>query len=497
MRKRKFLAGMSAAVIALSMLASCGKAAVPVMSEEEITASKEMTQNDYRGGVIRTKQLGQGVLDVMTTMKQNNVTIRTDNPNSFWTQEGYQDFVVDFLNCPAINDTEWFNEEEMTWEETYDKVATSENSFTKYNKDKNTYSLKDSVTIKRNEKDDYSVTFPANILYSGVKYEGVFTYHIFYDCDKDWCKAYTETNFNSNIPLCNPNLYEYARIDADTFAIQTSKERLVIVLEPADGDTDIKERKLKEFYYSKLTEDGERTTFEPFTVHPDITENGFYDDSARLTNETFAAFPFVNEKGDLYNRYGKNDSMFLKEDIKGTINGSWVLEDKSLQQAIIYKDGALVVVTYNKLTEGYERFVYTLDGVSDATVNELIGMIEIKDLVGTKKAETTEPVGAPSQGVDLEKEPYGARGATAEDGEAEANVGTIIKNAETTTTTAAVTEAPAETVPEAAETQVSEEAPAETSAPTEETPAETQVSEENPAETPAETTAATEEVPAS
>lgn len=88
-----------------------------------------------------------------------------------------------------------------------------------------------------------------------------------YDCDKDWCKAYQETDVNSSytvMPEITTQMFEYARINNDTFAIQTSRERLLVVLNPADSDTLISGRTIKEFYYSKLTQDGQRTTFTPY-----------------------------------------------------------------------------------------------------------------------------------------------------------------------------------------------------------------------------------------
>ena len=75
-------------------------------------SGKELLQNDYRGGMMRADVVKNTVLKAIDTLKQGNITIRSDNPNSYWTAEGYQDFVANFFSTSIINDTQWFNEEE-------------------------------------------------------------------------------------------------------------------------------------------------------------------------------------------------------------------------------------------------------------------------------------------------------------------------------------------------------------------------------------------------
>ena len=470
---KKILAAVCALAFSATILSGCSvhfKSKEPALSPEEEAAQNEIRQNDYRGSVIRTQALQQNVLTMMENMKQNNVTLRTDNPNSFWTQDGYQDFVVNFLNSDIIDDTQWFNEEEYDWEETLDVISTTEGNLTHQDGDK--FVLNDNVTILRNEKDDYSMTAPGSIWYQGVDYGGALNYRILYDCDKDWAKAYAETNMNADVPSITAKLYEYARIDNNTFAIQTSKERLVVVLEDAVEDTDLKDRNIKEFYYSKLTTDGERTTFEPYMPRKTTMPDGTFDEEAEQKNYMMAAYPFINEKGDIYNLYGKSNSIFLTDDITTNLNGNWVFEDKSLQQAIVFKDGALVVVTYNKLSENYERFIYTLPDTPDAVVNELVGMVEIKDLVGTKKTMPAAVKPTDETAKDEASQLYG---------DIDETVDVDLSSATATTTAAADTPAP--------ETSVSEEG-AVTSAPAETVPADTSVSAEG--EQPADTEATTE-----
>lgn len=352
--------------------------------------SREMKQNDYRGGVTRTNQLKTAVLDTIETMKSNNVTLRSSNPNSFWTTDGYQDFVVNFLSAPIIEDTQWFNEEETSWDEIVSWMGTVDSSFTKTTD--SGFSLIDGIDIKRNEKDDYTVL---NVPVSGVMFagqensesdiKGTENYKVLYDCDKDWCKAYSTLDLNTDyIPDIVPEIYEYARLDDNTFVVQTSRERLMVILEPAEQDTDFEDRTVKEFYYSKLVQDGMRTTYEPYHALAEYDdETGEFLDQNSMKNKAIQGYKVINGDGDIATQYGKKESLFLKEDVS-KLGTDWVFEDRSLQQTICYKDRCLVVITYNKLTEKYELFTYSAENVTDSDIKKLENMVKIEGLVGNR-----------------------------------------------------------------------------------------------------------------
>ena len=101
--------------------------AAPVVID---TATREIQQNDFLGGVMRTLALQTTVLGIMENMKRNNIVVREDNPNSYWTTDGYQDFVSTFLATPIINDVQWFNEEETDWNTVVTQIYSVPNSFT-------------------------------------------------------------------------------------------------------------------------------------------------------------------------------------------------------------------------------------------------------------------------------------------------------------------------------------------------------------------------------
>lgn len=426
--KGKYMGRLSkrvfSAVLATGMvfsLAGCGSA--KNNTREQATVDKmgqELQQNDYRGGIIRTLTLKDSVLNVMEEMKSNNTIIRESSPNSYWTADGYQDFVSTFLDTSIISDTQWFNEEETDWETVISQMITEIPSFSDGNGGL-------SVTVLRNEKDDYSIN-NAKITDNKLEGTGELTanYKILYDCDKDWCKSYITATVDKSLPDITTQLFEYQRIDDNTFAIQTNRERLVVVLKPvgtesvsgnientsesetgkkvkkADKTTeattesksntpyvDMRNREIKEFYYSKLVQDGMRSTFVPYAELPEVDDATATDLNANIKqNELMAKYPFMNEYGDVAFYYGEKNSMFFNS--PSEINEKWVFEDKALQQAIVYKDGVLVATTYNKLSDSYERFVYARSDADSSIIKDLENMVVINSLVGVvEEAETS------------------------------------------------------------------------------------------------------------
>ena len=397
---------IASVVLTISMaisLAGCGAGASNPQEEQNDQTSRELQQNDYRGGVIRTLTLKDSVLNVMEHMKSNNTTIRETSPNSYWTADGYQDFVSTFLDTPIITDTQWFNEEETDWDTVISKMASEVSSFS----DGGETGL--SVTVERNEKDDYSVkgSVVNDTSLSGAN-ELTADYRILYDCDKDWCKAYATAKVDDELPDITTQLFEYQRVDDDTFAIQTSRERLVIVLKPVEDESnaeeskadvatkteneeskatddkqfvDMRNREVKEFYYSKLVKDGVRSTFTPYEELPEVDGTSATELNENIQhNELMQKYPFMNEYGDIAFYYGEKDSMFFHA--PADMNEKWVFEDKALQQAIVYKDGVLVATTYNKLSDSYERFIYARSDADSSITKNLEDMVVINSLVG-------------------------------------------------------------------------------------------------------------------
>lgn len=367
--------------------------------------TKELRQNDYRGGIMRTQALQNSVIKVMEAMKANNKVLRQDSPNSFWTAEGYQDFVSTFLDIAIINDTQWFNEEETDWAAIMTQIITTQNSFSNGGGQEEG-KLLSGVSVTRNEKDDYSVTGVPCVINAVLEktpytYSGNANYCILYDCDKDWCKAYATMSVDNSLPVITASLFEYQRVDANTFIIQTSRERLMVVLAPAESDTDIRNREVKEFYYSKLVAEGQRTTFTPYEPLPEedeITKTVLRENEKK--NEMMATeFPVMNAEGDLCSRYGEKDSMFYRS--PNEIGNGWVFEDKALQQGIVYKEGILIVTTYNKLSGNYERFIYSRTDADTTNIKVLEDLVEIENLVGIQSVEINAPTDGEEKGNDV------------------------------------------------------------------------------------------------
>ena len=487
MKKKKTIALLLSCIMLLSAgMTACGSN--NEVSEEEqaaakaeATLTKEIHMNDYRGGITRTLALKDNILVLVDTMKSNNAVLRENNPESFWTKDGYQDFVTNFMSTKIIDDTKWFNEEEASWEGTYKQICSQPSRFTALSD--GTYVLQQNVVVARNEKDDYSITGVQSNkvelintkLSKKETYKGTGNYRILYDCDKDWCKSYltlTMENSNSITPF-TVEMLEYARIDDNIFAIQTETERILVKLESVASDTDIRERKIKEFYYSRLVSDGVRTTFVPFTPLPvyDSGNSNLYSDANAKINEEMQKYTAVNNKGDCTTRYSKNNSLFLDDYLIAVPQEEsdtdcmekakeWVFEDKALQQALCYKDGSLVVTTYNKLSEKYERFEYAVSGTDEKITKALEDLVEIQNLVGVVeiKAYTQEELAdADMQNRRAELEELGL---TPEE------IDSILNEGKTEETTAE-TEPEAETVSEETKPEKSDaENEAETSAET-------------------------------
>lgn len=428
---KKIIAAMTASLLLISM-SGCAtskskKEDTSLEDVEEYIADAYISDgaglalNDYRGAVLRTMCLRDLVLNKVDAMKAANVSIRQEQPNSYWNVSGYQDFVTTFINENIINDTKWFTEEEFAYQHPHEwewvvwcmqqepsTFTSADGNSDAFGQKKDTgydYPLIDGVKVVRNEKDDYSVsglqlelegvkllqTVSGGMTKQSATYSGDAVYRALYDCDKDWAKTTCTVSFKEKyLPSITASFYEYMRVNDNTFAIQTSRERLYVVLDPVETDTPMNQRTVKEFYYSKLVKEGARTSYKSFvpmsTYDP---KTGKYNKEAQSYNETMREYAFLNDKGDVANLYGARDSVLLRAD-KESITRDWVFEETSLDQALVYKDGAFVATTYNKLAEQYDQFVYYMNDTPEETVNELKGLVDIEALVGILAVPETD-----------------------------------------------------------------------------------------------------------
>ena len=280
MKTNKYLKKAISALLIVSSAVSLTACTSPLKKdkEEAQVSNPEIQQNDYRGGIMRTKALKQLVENTINTCKEKNTSIRKDNPNSFWDSEGYKDFVSNFLSSSVINDTKWFNEEETSFDDIVQQLSKTENSFTT-KRDDGTYALaSQDIKITRVEKDEYTVTGRQSSFSKGkTSISGIMNCRALYDCNHDWCKAYMTLQPNNSdvLPNITTNIFEYARLDENTFAIQTADERLYIKLGGNTGDS-IDKRPVEEFYYSRL--DGKTATadFKSYVAANTIDSNGDY-----------------------------------------------------------------------------------------------------------------------------------------------------------------------------------------------------------------------------
>ena len=421
MKNKKLISISLAAIMGLSVLTGCDKFNIGGDKQEQgqviDTATKEIRQNDYRGSVIRTQAIRDQILTVVKGMMANNSTIRAGQPNNFWSDDDYKDFVINFLTCPIINDTGLMNEEETDWDTVISTTLKTNNSFTQVGE--NGYASKyPNIQFIREYKDHYWIKGVTGIgLYNGLV-NGDLTYRIDYDADKDMSGAYAAMEVSvDGTKEINPQMFEYRRLSDDAFLIQTSNERIYIEFEsltgnadsstnsatseaaetkadtPAPDKYDLRNRKVKTFYYSRLT-GGVRTTFKPYELQPEYDDDNFFLSEVSQRNNEYINSYYLNENGDLINVYGrKSDSMFLiyarpqssngkttytywvkdNDGVKEASFKDWVFEDTALKQGIVYENGAMVVDNYNNLTEMYDQFIYYVNGKDDAetTANKL------------------------------------------------------------------------------------------------------------------------------
>lgn len=383
MKTNKYLKKSIAALLIVCSAVSLTACTSPLKKDktETQTSNPEIQQNDYRGGITRTENLKQLVENTINNCKEKNISIRKDNPNSFWDSEGYKDFVSTFLSTPLIKDTQWFNEEETTFDQIVSQMSSVANSFTK-KKDDGTYAFANQdLTISRIEKDEYSVTGLQSYFTKGkITISGKSSYRVLYDCNHDWCKTYvTITPNNSEVlPNITSDIFEYARLDENTFAIQTSDERLYVKL-GGNANDDLSKRPVEEFYYSRL--DGETNTaeFKEYTPLNTINSNGDYVQDNYQKNKVFENYPWLNENGDIGFKHGLYDSLCANVETAAKNKENWVMVKKTAntstteattaskkasspyegyKQYITYKNNTLTVITYNKLSENYEEFTY-------------------------------------------------------------------------------------------------------------------------------------------
>lgn len=332
MKTNKYLKKAISALLIVSSAVSLTACTSPLKKDKEETqvSNPEIQQNDYRGGIMRTKALKQLVENTINTCKEKNTSIRKENPNSFWDSEGYKNFVSNFLSSSLINDTKWFNEEETSFDEIVQQLSKTENSFTT-KRDDGTYALaSQDIKITRVEKDEYTVTGRQSAFSKGkTSISGVMNCRALYDCNHDWCKAYMTLQPNNSdvLPDITTNIFEYARLDENTFAIQTADERLYIKLGGNAGDS-IDKRPVEEFYYSRL--DGENNTadFKSYVAANTIDSNGDYVQENYQKNKVYENYPWLNENGDISYIHGLYDSLCANVDAAKD-KENWVMAKKT------------------------------------------------------------------------------------------------------------------------------------------------------------------------
>lgn len=374
----------------LSMTFVLGTVGCGSATEEAVT-NLEVQHNDYRGGILRATTIGENVMKVVSSFKKKNAEIEKNNPNTYWSSKDYQEFVTTFLNNKIIKDTQCLTEITVSWEEVPNYVyggANGNNSFVTVDSEGSAVKTYPSIQLIRNEKDDYTINNMVTYWNSDNNFNSDMEYNCLYDCNHDWIKTnITYTPSNTLLPIITDGLFEYARIDENSFVIQTENERLYVKFKSAEPNVLLADREIETFFYSKLNGRNTLSDFEPYKEKEISNMTGLEISSEtnannRTLNNIFSKEKNLGEDGTIGTQYCMKHSIFSTIFAKNTVNPfdttnleswkKWVeaycdftdATKNACSQVIEYTDGNLSVKAYNKLTNYYEQFDFKSDGSS-------------------------------------------------------------------------------------------------------------------------------------
>ena len=318
-------------------------------------------QNDWQGGFYRLVGLLNDVAESIKFLDDYNYETEMGNPLDYWSEDTFHYLHFDPLYSESLALSSYFNE--------YEDFSIAQESIYNilYEKGHNY------ISISKLNKHDYEIKYTGYVpgpYGSQTEYTQNITECI-YDAEHDYLRLMSISNSpNFDLPYCY-EMYEYARINSNTYAVQTKNERLY-----AEYDDD---GNIKSFHYSQL---GDST---PLTAD---SWNEWYVYLSELAECNTDMAKYFNriiyvENPDRYTLC--NDSMFLN--VEGC-NPAWVTEktecdlcgglgiisdiendvniecgycdgtgkNNNYTSVITFEDNTLTVSVYNKLLQKYEGF---------------------------------------------------------------------------------------------------------------------------------------------
>lgn len=316
--KRKLL---SILLICTSIFtAACSKTTEDpeIIEEEQIV---EIARNDYYGGVQRISKIQTDTYQLIQNLQSSNYNIIQGNPTDYWSDPNY--FFFDFNPCSSayMPYTIYLNETDE-WDTILSQVAMA-------------YGENYDTSVEKQDVNKYKISSYGVFYAPDTQDMRTITNHLYcyYDAGHDYLQMRERTvpfNFNE-INGYEEGLYEFARLDKNSFVIQTEKERLYIHYNDNN--------EIQEFYYSLLDESQDRESLinaleELQSQNPDVWD--VYIDG-RMTNHYLSSY----------------DSIFQNIE---NIDEHWVLEEPNVNQYIIYRNHTLTCAIQNYLTKNIEIF---------------------------------------------------------------------------------------------------------------------------------------------
>ena len=317
-------------------------------TEQQATVTPQPEANDYNGALGRIGRISGDAQTIISSYMENAKAVMEQNPTDYWTVSDFFHINLEFPDLTAREHTEYLNER-ATWEETYNLVyKTFLNSEGKLSPK--------SLSITRNSEGDYTVYFKD---YVDTPRGRVFTdrtVNCIYDASHDWLRTYVLDYSKTDKVNFLDYLIEYARLENDTFLVQTQKERFACTYNP-DGT-------VKSFWYSQLNAKKDRAKYHPYIVtEPDIPVS--------LSGEPTKAIEYVDvdTTGKNLNIYDSDDTIFTRLSSFDSDSGfsidtekvkAWVFEEPTTLVSASYEDGILTVQKINELSGELE--VYKVSG---------------------------------------------------------------------------------------------------------------------------------------
>ena len=347
-----------AIIILMSTLAvmGCSNKNAPVTTDEEANKKIDIEYADVNGSALRMDGVFSKVTDKVKEFSALMEKVKENSPVDYWDEKNFVAIPTIKLNTSLFDIYSNLNRRQTT------DACLQQYVFPHY-KDKEGEWTIQKWTCTEPKENTYLITFTNKK--DAVKWE----IDINYDSDHDWTQMTNRLGVNKN--QYEADFYEYARKNKQEYFIQTTNDRLYVILN--------EDKSIKEFYYSKLN--GSRRYRYP--VDYDKAGNPIDDDKT-----------YGKKILSVYN--SADDTIFPRI---MELTPDWVKEDEMncIEVYLGYKDGTLTYERYNMLSNKIEKYIIDSNGNVTADTEEYISPDALEE-------ETEEGVEETTEGTEEKKE---------------------------------------------------------------------------------------------